>query len=148
MKKHFLLVVLILVIGITACENSVKTKSTLETDKEIPFEGTWTRSFELGKDSLQFVYYRIWEDSIHYEMKGPLNLNYMIQKDTFLAKENRWVGNLEGNPYVIFLKNITADSITLFKENVKTKEEALTMSFPADTAKSRFSTWDVFYLKK
>jgi len=146
--KNFVFVIMILFIGITACDNSNKSKKTSKNDSEISFIGTWTRSFEMGKDSLQFVYYRIWEDSIHYEMKGPLNLNYTIQKDTFLANENRWVGNLEGNPYVIFLKNISTDSITLFKENVKTQEEALKMPIPADTAKSRFSTWDVFYLKK
>ncbi len=148
MKKRYLFILLISIIGFTACDNSKKLKTTLESSNEIPFQGTWSRSFELRKDSLQFVYYRVWEDSIHYEMEGPLSLNYTIHKDTFLTKENRWIGNLEGNPYVIFLKNISSDSITLFKENVETKEEALTMPFPSDTAKSRFSTWDVFYLKK
>jgi len=147
MKKYVLLVILS-IIGITACENSKKTEVTLKTDNTIPFEGTWGRSFELGVDSTQLVFYRIWEDSIQYEMKGPLNLNYTIQKDTFIAKDNRWIGNLHGNPYVIFVKNVTSDSIAIFKKEIKNKEEALKMSFPSDTAMSRFSPWNVYYLKE
>ena len=147
MKKHVLLVIL-LIIGISACENSKKSESTLKVDNAISFKGTWTRSFELAKDTIQLVYYRIWEDSIQYEMKGPLNLNYTIQKDTFIAKDNRWIGNLHGNPYVLFVKNVTTDSIAIFKKEIKNKEEGLTMSFPSDTAMSRFSPWNVYYLKK
>ncbi len=102
----------------------------------------------MAKDSIQFVYYRVWEDSIQYEMEGSLNLNYTIKKDTFLTKDNRWIGNLHGNPYVIFVKNVTPDSISIFKQEIKNMEEALKMPFPSDTAMSRFSPWNVYYLKK
>ncbi len=145
MKSYLLIVIFI---GITACENSKKTETTLKIDSTIPFEGTWGRSFELSKDSTQLVFYRIWEDSIQYEMKGPLNLIYTLQKDTFIVKENRWVGKLYEQDYVVFVKNITSDSIAIFKQKTKSIEESMSIPFPSDTATSRFSPWNVYYLKK
>jgi len=149
MKKSILILATI-IIGITACENSKKTRTTLKMNNEISFEGVWGRNFELGegKDSVQLVFYRIWEDSIQYEMKGPMNLNYTLQKDTFIAKDNRWVGKLNGESYVIFAKNITSDSIQIFKKKIKNKAAAMSIPFPSDTARSRFSSWNVFYSKK
>jgi len=145
--KNILLIFIISIFGFIACENSKKTETKLKKDNTISFTGNWGRSFELGVDSTQLVFYRIWEDSIQYEMKGPLNLNYTMQKDTFIVKENRWIGNLNGNPYVVFVKNVTSDSIAIFKKEIKNKEEGLTMPFPSDTAMSRFSPWNVYYLK-
>lgn len=147
MKKS-LVFILISILGVTACNNSKKAEPIFKTNNTIPFIGNWGRSFELGVDSTQLVFYRVWEDSIQYEMKGPLNLNYTLKKDTFIANDNRWLGNLHGNPYVIFVKNVTSDSIAIFKKEVKNKEEALTMLFPSDTAMSRFSPWNVYYLKE
>jgi len=100
------------------------------------------------KDSVQLVFYRIWDDSIQYEMKGPLKLNYTLQKDTFIAKDNRWVGKLYEQDYVVFVKNITSDSIAIFKKKTKSIEESMSMLFPSDNAMSKFSPWNVYYLKK
>jgi len=146
--KHYLLTVFFIVIGITACENSKKTAASRIDDNKISFEGVWTRSFDLGNDSIQNVFYRIWQDSIQYEMKGPLNLNYTLQKDTFVSKDNRWIGKLYDQDYVVFVKNITLDSIAIFKQKTKSIDEAMSMPFPSDTATSRFSPWNVYYLKK
>ena len=146
--KNYLLIVAIIVIGFAACENSKKTEISLKTETKIPFEGVWSRSFDLGNDSIQDVFYRIWDDSIQYEMKGPLNLNYTLQKDTFIAKDNRWVGKLYEQDYVVFVKNITSDSIAIFKQKTKSIEESMSIPFPSDTATSRFSPWNVYYLKK
>ena len=145
--KKYLLILILSIIGITACENSKKTETTLKKDNTVPFIGNWGRSFELGKDSTQLVFYRVWEDSIEYEMKGPLNLNYTLQKDTFIVKDNRWIGKLHEENYVVFVKNITSDSIALFKKKTENKAEALSIPFPSDTATSRFSPWNVYYLK-
>lgn len=146
--KKYLLIVTMIVMGFTACENSKKTETTLKTNNEISFEGVWSRSFDLGNDSIQDVFYRIWKDSIQYEMKGPLNLNYTLQKDTFLAKDNRWIGKLYEQDYVVFVKNVTSDSIAIFKKKIKSSAEGLSMPFPSDTAMSRFSPWNTYYLKK
>lgn len=146
--KHYLLTVFFIVIGISACENSKKTTANQIDNHKISFEGVWTRSFDLGNDSIQDVFYRIWQDSIQYEMKGPLNLNYTLQKDTFVSKDNRWIGKLYDQDYVVFVKNITQDSIAIFKQKTKSTEEAMSMPFPSDTATSRFSPWNVYYLEK
>ena len=75
-------------------------------------------------------------------------MNYTIMKDTFVVEDNRWVGILNDQSYVIFAKNITTDSITLLKQKAKNRQEALTMPFPSDSATSRFTTWNVYYLNK
>jgi len=123
-------------------------KSSLENETPaLPFEGNWTRSFQLGEgaDSLQYVYYNIYTDSIQYIMKGPLPLNYNLIRDTFLLKENRWVGKLNDVYFAIFVKAINADTIALFKQQFPTREEALNRPYPADTVSGHFSSWYNYY---
>jgi len=71
-----------------ACNTAVEKEDRSLPEKELtalPFEGNWTRTFQLGEgsDSLQYVYYNIYTDSIQYLMKGPLPLNYILVRDTF-----------------------------------------------------------------
>ncbi len=81
--------------------------TTIETTESIalPHEGSWARNFEIGKDSTQYVYYTIWEDSIKYEMSGIMAMNYTIKMDTFVVADNRWIGTLIINP-LLFLQKI------------------------------------------
>ncbi len=148
-----------ILIGLSACNNATTEKSENDTDTTavqktesalatLPHEGSWTRNFEIGKDSTQYVYYTIWKDSIKYEMSGIMAMNYTIKMDTFVVKDNRWVGILNKQSYVVFAKNITVDSITLLKQKAKDRQEALTLPFPSDSATSRFTTWNVYYLNK
>ncbi len=137
MKNHLLIISLLIFIS---CTNTAKQEEPMK----IPFLGTWTRSFELAKDSTQHVYYTIWADSIQYEMQGPLPVKYVMQKDSFVVEDNRWVGKLNDVPYVIFIKNASPDSITLFKKQVTDMEEALSMQVPSDTVSSHFASWNVY----
>jgi len=151
MKKIVLFLVFITLVNVN-CKNNktasqVKAEASISSDK-IPFEGIWKRSFELAKDSVQQVFYRVWTDSIQYEMQGPLPIKYTIYKDTFISKENKWIGKLNKVPYVVFVKNITTDSVTLFKKQVENKAEAIQMNFPSENDSSHFSSWNTYYLKK
>ena len=114
----------------------------------MPFEGDWQRTFQLGVDSLQYVYYNISDDSIEYIMEGPLPLNYMMAVDTFVAGDNRIVTTLKDVHYVIFIKNFSADSLALFKEQMESRAEALARPFPADTVSGHFSSWYTYYKKR
>ncbi len=150
MKFYNVLLAIIITSLLYSCigakNNRFTSLSETQTIEENPFLGVWSRSFELGKkDSTTYVYYRMFADSIQYEMAGPLALKYTMLTDTFLHGENRWVGTLHGHPYVIFIKNHIADSISLLKKKVKTKQEALTMAMPSDTARSHFTSWNVYY---
>ncbi len=152
--KKYLLIITLSITGLSACTNTGETsdteKNTIETTESIalPHEGSWTRNFEIGADSTQYVYYTIWKDSIKYEMSGIMAMNYTIKMDTFIIADNRWIGILNDQSYVVFAKNITADSITLLKQKAKDRQTALIMPFPSDSATSRFTTWNVYYLNK
>jgi hypothetical protein len=113
----------------------------------MPFEGNWERTFLLGVDSLQYVYYNIYSDSIEYIMEGPLPLNYMMKVDTFISEDNRIVTTLNDVHYVMFIKNFSADSLSLFKEQMDSRAEALARPFPADTVSGHFSSWYTYYKK-
>lgn len=149
MKQITIFLVLILTITIS-CKNEKKdSKPKTETIKstKIPFAGTWSRSFEMGKGVSANVTYNIYNDSIQYKMEGPMNMSYTLTKDSFITKDNRWIGKGNGSPYAIFFKNISKDSITVLKMKIENKEKGLKMPFPSDSARSKFSSWNT-YTKK
>ena len=133
---------------ITGCNTT--SKEELKTDGELamPFEGNWERTFQLGVDSLQYVYYNIYSDSIEYIMEGPLPLNYMMAVDTFISEDNRIVTTLKDVHYVMFIKNFSSDSLSLFKQQMDSRDEALARPFPADTVSGHFSSWYTYYKKE
>ena len=136
-----------LVLG--SCTNKIDNDAELITDSlAMPFEGNWERTFQLGVDSLQYVYYNIYHDSIEYIMEGPLPLNYMMEVDTFVSEDNRVIAKLNDVHYVIFIKNFNSDSLSLFKEKMENRNEALSRPYPADTVSGHFSSWYIYYRKE
>jgi len=110
----------------------------------IPFQGIWTRKFSMGEGKEQQVFYTVNTKEIEYKMAGAVPMAYTIKMDTFIAKDNRWIGKKGEIPYVVFAKNITSDSISLYKQKVKNLEEALALPFPSDTTRSQFTSWNVY----
>ena len=103
MKRTWLLLIVAFA-GMMACQETGTTNQpSAEIEEEIPFLGTWTRTFALNEDSMQYVYYRIGPDSIEYEMRGPLPVKYVMNMDSFVVEENRWTGLLNEVPYVMIL---------------------------------------------
>ena len=152
--KNYLLFIIITCLSLAACENTRTPKEAkilpFETVQTIPVEGEWTRTFSLGEgsDSLAHVFYRIEKDKIEYEMKGMLPLNYTIAVDTFVAKDNRWVGKLNDVSYTVFVQVLSTDSINLFKLKVENRQVGLDMPVPDTGAKSHFTSWNIFYKTK
>jgi len=138
MKKQLFILTIISLI-IMSCSNKKETISD-------PYLGAWSRSFDL-LDSKAEVIYTFYNDKVQYEMQGGMSLKYIIKKDTFLINENKWIGNKDGETYVIFLKDKTDKEFTLLKLKTKDLTSALKMPFPADTAKSNFSSWNTFIKK-
>lgn len=147
MKNHLLSLAIIVLLF--SCKNSEKPSQDvplkIETKDSKVFSGIWTRSFAMSEKVTAEVTYTFLKDSIQYEMKGPMQLNYTLIKDTIV--NNRWIGDKKGETYVVFVKNKTKDKVTLLKMKSKDIESALTMPFPSDSAKSKFSSWNT-YLKK
>jgi len=148
MKNLILLVFIMLFTFSCKTDKKVETKkSEIKTNKELPFLGTWTRSFEMGNGVSAKVTYSVFKDSIQYEMLGPMTMKYTLVKDSFYPKDNRWIGKRGETPYAIFVKNISKDAITLLKMKVNNKEDAEIMPFPSDSARSKFSSWNTYQKK-
>lgn len=148
MKSYHLFIAISMIGLLGACQNTATTDAkeptAIEAAQSIPYLGEWTRNFDMGEGVTQHVFYRISEDHIEYEMQGAMSVKYELELDTFIASDNRWIGTRADDPYVIFVKNITTDSFALFKQKVESREEALGMAMPSDTASGRFTTWNVF----
>jgi len=133
MKNIFALSLLGLVV-FTACKKE-KTELIPTPKASIPFTGIWERSFQAGPGNTQTVTYSIYQDSIKYVLDGPIGqANYVLHRDTFLLEDNRFIGHTNANSYyLIFVKNITADSIHLYKELVTSVSNGMAIDIPNDT---------------
>ena len=111
----------------------------------ISFTGQWTRQFSVA-GLLHNVSYTIHQDSIRYKLSGGIgNANYLILKDTFLLKDQRYIGHTpDGQHYLIFVKNHNADSLILYKQKVSTISEGLKLGIPPDHTTANHG-WNVFY---
>ncbi len=113
---------------------------------EIPFQGKWKRTFEAGPGNIQTVLYSVYQDSIRYTLTGPVaNSNYNMIRDTFLLDDNRYVGHTIDNVYyLIFAKDITSDSIRLYKEIIPNFSAGMSTAVPHDSTTQNHG-WAVYY---
>lgn len=116
-------------------EQTVEIIEKSPSKTEIPFMGQWERSFEAGPGNQQTVLYSIYEDSIRYTLTGNVaQSNYKMIRDTFLLNENRFIGHTEDNIYyLIFTKDITNDSISIYKEIISNFNIGMSIAIPNDT---------------
>jgi len=128
-----------LFIGLMGCKKKEEVESTPETEATtkttIPFTGIWERKFETRPGNFQTAKYAVYQDSIGYTLSGAVgNADYVMLRDTFLLEKNRFIGHTSTNQsYLIFVKNISNDSITLYKEEVANITAGLNANFPSDT---------------
>lgn len=128
-----------------SCDKEEEIIVIEEEKVSIPFEGIWTRQFEAGPGNLHDVKYSIYQDSIRYLLSGPIgNANYLMHRDTFLLEDNRYIGHTpESKYYLIFVKNISSDSITIYKQTLESIEEGLTTEIPPANTTANHG-WNTF----
>ncbi len=121
------------------------TELHTNTKQEIPFTETWQRQFE-AIGNLHTSNYLIYQDSIRYTLTGAIGqANYLIQRDTFLLVNNRFIGHTDANQhYLIFVKDVTTDSIILYKQKVIDVAEGMTIIVPEHTTTANYG-WNTFY---
>lgn len=135
MKKSLFGLVATLIIFSCKKEAVEPIKVPQASRAEIPYTGVWKRQFEAGPGNLHTVNYFVYKDSIRYTLSGPVgNANYVMHRDTFLTKDNRFIGHTPDDVYyLIFFKNLSTDSITLYKQTVTTVSEGLDVKVPVAT---------------
>lgn len=150
---YFTLIILIL---LSCKKETPNTDTTLEQStqddiqkpekKNIPFVGVWQRQFEVGVGNTHNVNYLIYQDSIRYTLSGPIgNANYVILRDTFILTNNRFIGHTtDNNYYLIFVKNINNDSLTLYKQEITDFSEGMSVDAPSDTTSANHG-WNTYF---
>ncbi len=114
--------------------------------EEIPYTGTWQRQFEAGPGNVHTAGYWIYQDSIRYTLTGPVgNADYAMKRDTFLSENNRFIGHTTANQYyLIFVKNVTNDSLSLYKQTVSNVAEGMTIAVPDDATTANHG-WNTYH---
>ena len=84
--KTSLFLALAISILLISC-NSEKKSTPKKAITTNPYLGDWTRSFAMSAESTAQITYSFWKDSISYEMKGPMQLNYAIKKQYIAFKQ-------------------------------------------------------------
>lgn len=143
MIRNFLL--LISLLFILSCDKESDPILPPYEPIAIPFEGTWTRQFEAGPGNLHDVQYSIYQDSIRYQLSGPIgNADYVLHRDSFSLENNRFIGHTTDDQYyLLFAKNVTTDSITVYKQTVETLEEGLILPVPSASTTANHG-WNIF----
>jgi hypothetical protein len=130
MKRFITLLSLSLVL-IIACKKE-ELENIVITPGEIPFTGKWTRTFEASPGGMHTESYAVYQDSLSYQIASSfVNSNYVIIKDTFLLTDNRFIGHTPENTlYILFVKEETDSTISVYKQEVASVAERITVEFP------------------
>lgn len=151
--KSLYIAISILLLSSCAYKNSPE-----ETNKYIdqfgkdsfPYKGNYVWAFNLMGGE-QVSTHSLYPDSIIYTMTGKVySASYTIQKLSYEQENSKWIGEDEnGIVYVLFFKEKTDSTLTIYKHKCKTKglEEALHFDMPAPDATDDHG-WNVYSINK
>lgn len=128
-----------------SCDDDESIPEPMIEQENIPFQGNWVRQFEAGPGNVHDVLYAVYQDSIRYTLSGPVgNANYVMLRDTFVLENNRYIGHTPDDQYyVLFVKDINSDNITLYKQPISSVEEGMTVEVP-DAETTEHHGWSVY----
>lgn len=145
--------ILIAILFLTSCAHK---NSKEETNKYVnqlkkdifEYNGNYVWAFDL-MGSEQVSTHTLYQDSISYTMKGKVYLtNYTMKKLSYEKDKGKWIGEDEnGIVYVLFFKEKTDSTLTIYKHKCKTNglEEALNFVVPAPDATDDHG-WNIYAL--
>lgn len=133
---------------ISCTKEVAKEKST----EKIPFSGTYNWSFEIPMLGSQKSTHTFYQDSIRYVMKGAVHsTNYVQELVSYDSDEKRCitigkggVPSKTGVYFVMFFKDITDSTLTIYKHECKTLNEAETFAYPAADATADYG-WNTYH---
>lgn len=142
---------LIALLLITACTYKNSELETLKYSKQFNtdtfmYTGNYVWAFDLMGGE-QVSTHTLYQDSIVYTMSGKVYAtNYTMKKLSFEKENGKWIGE-DANKiiYVLFFKDITDSTITIYKHKCKANglAEALNFDLPAPDATDDHG-WNVY----
>ncbi|MEL6674944.1 MAG: hypothetical protein AAFR61_22240 [Bacteroidota bacterium] len=147
--KYFLYALsslLLLGCGYKSTSDEVARFSSQFSQDEFTLQGPYHWDFQL-MGGTQNSLHTLYADSIAYTMKGAVySTQYTMEKLSFDQVENKWIGrDGEGNVYVLFFKDQTDQSVSIYKHKCKNNgiEEALAFKLPDENATDDHG-WNVY----
>lgn len=116
-----------------ACSSAEADDPILPSNDPFPFRGTYAWTFEIPGYGTQVSSNVFEADQVVYEMEGAAySTRYTIDRESYDAEEGRWVGKT-GNSvyYVMFFKDVTASSVSIYKHQCEARETCYLMARPA-----------------
>lgn len=150
MKITSLLVAIVVLVSCTH-RNNINELSKYEKDLKkdlFPYQGNYVWKFDLMGGE-QVSTHTLYPDSVVYQMSGNIySTRYNMKKLSYDKDINKWIGEDENRiVYVLFFKDKTDSTITIYKHKCKSKglEEALQFGKPAPDATEDHG-WNVYSL--
>lgn len=151
--KTFNIAILTIVLLLLSCahknskEETNKYLDQLKTDV-FEYKGNYVWTFNL-MGSEQTSTHTLYKDSISYTMTGKVYAtNYTMKKLSYEKDKGKWIGEDENRiVYVLFFKEKTDNTLTIYKHKCKTNglEEALKFDVPAPDATDDHG-WNIYAL--
>lgn len=155
-KKIFIVaIILALFSAFQSCSrNDDNVSVSPESQDKIPFIGAYSWSFEIPNMGTQKSTHIFDKDKIHYKMTGDVyNIQYVQLFQHYNPNEKRLITIGEGNAkdgvyFVMFFKDITENSMKIYKHECKKKgeegrKEAENFPYPADDATADHG-WNIY----
>lgn len=113
---------------------------------ELPLFGTYRWQFFLGPVK-QVSTHNFLSSAIDYQMTGKVySTDYRMHQLSYDATQKKWIGTADGVVYVLFFKDISDNTLTLYKRKCKNGlAEAVAFSRPADDATTDHG-WNIYTL--
>lgn len=158
--RNPLLLGLALYAGLAAASCDKKEKDPVSNEQtvnaKLPVNGTFAWEFSIPTVGDQVSEMTFTEDSIVYNMAGPAyTTSYVMMKESYREQndQRRWIGtgkggsiNKDGVYFVMFFKDITDNTVTIYKRECSGKAEAENFSYPAADAITDHG-WNVYHKK-
>ncbi|MBS9779329.1 MAG: hypothetical protein KGV51_01760 [Moraxellaceae bacterium] len=128
----------------TAEVTQEKPTETLKND-DFNLTGSYHWTFHLGFIKQESIHVFA-KDYIDYKMRGKAHsTDYRIEKVSYDDTDKKWIGKSEdGTVYVLFFKDITDESITIYKHKCANgMEEAIAFARPADD-ETKDHGWNIY----
>lgn len=145
--------ILIAILLLTSCAHKNSKEETRKYSNQFKkdafeYKGSYTWAFDL-MGSEQTSIHTLYPDSIAYTMTGKVYAtNYTMKKLSYEKEKEKWIGEDEnGIVYVLFFKEKTDNTLTIYKHKCKTNglEEALNFDIPAPDATDDHG-WNIYAL--
>ncbi|MEM1268683.1 MAG: hypothetical protein AAF752_16815 [Bacteroidota bacterium] len=129
----------------TSCSAQDPAENTAPVQDPFELRGTYAWTFDIPNYGTQVSKNVFGAELVEYSMDGPAyTTRYDIHLESFDAAEGRWVGHTgNGVYYVMFFKDVTDESVTIYKHKCVDQDEAYAFAFPGPDATADHG-WNVY----